>query len=397
VTPPLQHAPYLEVTWTDEVTGRQGYLVIDRLIRGVSSGGLRMRAGCTLEEVRRLAAGMTLKEALNYDPRSRYIPLGGAKGGIDIEPRDPTARGVLTRYLGAVRPYLEQFWTAGEDLGLSQSLLDDVMHELGLQSSVQAVYPLLTDQEEGIGRLREAFAASSDGVSLDALVGGYGVATAAIATLDIYGVDVDGTRAFVQGFGSMGGGTARYLARAGLTVVGVSDVRGVVANPNGLDIEALLGSRDSFGSLDRSRLRPDDRELPAEEWLSVPAELLVPAATSDCIDAGNHHRIGARFIVEAANMPVSAEAEAALAGRGVVVIPDVVANSATNSWWWWTLFGDIGPTVTESFAKIEGSMRALVVEVLSRAAFDDSTPRAAALAIAGQRLHEIGCRFGNQR
>jgi glutamate dehydrogenase (NAD(P)+) len=72
--------PLLSLTWTDHITGRQGFLVVDRLVRGVSSGGLRMRPGCTLEEVAGLARRMTLKEALHSDPQGRYVPLGGAKG-----------------------------------------------------------------------------------------------------------------------------------------------------------------------------------------------------------------------------------------------------------------------------------------------------------------------------
>ncbi|MGW0583882.1 Glu/Leu/Phe/Val dehydrogenase dimerization domain-containing protein, partial [Streptomyces sp. NPDC002920] len=110
-------APLLSLTWTDDVTGRQGFLVVDRLVRGVCSGGLRMREGCTLGEVTGLARGMSLKEALHYDPRARYVPLGGAKGGIDCDPRDPEAYGLLVRYLRAVRPYVESCWTTGEDLG----------------------------------------------------------------------------------------------------------------------------------------------------------------------------------------------------------------------------------------------------------------------------------------
>src|SRR5882762_10093285 len=112
--------PYLQVIWTDPVTRRNGFLVVDRLVRGVSSGGLRMRAGCTLDEVRGLAAGMTAKEAINYDPTARYVPLGGAKGGIDANPYDPEARALLRRYLEAMRPLIERFWTMGEDLGLRQ-------------------------------------------------------------------------------------------------------------------------------------------------------------------------------------------------------------------------------------------------------------------------------------
>src|SRR5882757_10802677 len=87
--------PYLQVIWTDPVTRRNGFLVVDRLVRGVSSGGLRMRAGCTLDEVRGLARGMTMKEALHYHPEGRYIPLGGAKGGIDCDPQDPGAYELL--------------------------------------------------------------------------------------------------------------------------------------------------------------------------------------------------------------------------------------------------------------------------------------------------------------
>ena len=112
--------PLLSLTWTDHLTGRQGFLVVDRLVRGVSSGGLRMRAGCTLDEVAGLARGMTVKEALHYDPANRYVPLGGAKGGIDCDPRAPEAYPLLVRYLRAMRPYIESCWTTGEDLGLTQ-------------------------------------------------------------------------------------------------------------------------------------------------------------------------------------------------------------------------------------------------------------------------------------
>ncbi|MFJ9784703.1 Glu/Leu/Phe/Val dehydrogenase dimerization domain-containing protein [Amycolatopsis sp. NPDC101161] len=98
----------LEVAWTYPVTGCRGYLVIDRLVRGVASGGLRMRRGCTLFEVRGLARGMTLKEGLNYDPDGRYVPLGGAKGGIDFDPYDERARDVVARYLHAMRPLIDR-------------------------------------------------------------------------------------------------------------------------------------------------------------------------------------------------------------------------------------------------------------------------------------------------
>ncbi|MEW2116619.1 Glu/Leu/Phe/Val dehydrogenase dimerization domain-containing protein [Streptomyces sp. NPDC005474] len=389
-----QDAPLLSLTWTDHLTGRQGFLVVDTLVRGVSSGGLRMREGCTLDEVTGLARGMTMKEALHYNPEGRYVPLGGAKGGVDCDPRDPAAYGVLVRYLRAMRPYVESVWTTGEDLGLTQDLVDRAAAEAGLVSSIQAVYPLLDDEIAARERLADAFAVEVDGIGLDELVGGCGVAESVLAALDRARVPYAGTRVAVQGLGTMGGATARFLTRAGLTVVAVADVKGTIANPAGLDVEALLTARDAYGTVDRAVLRADDRELPGEAWLSVAAEVLVPAAVSYAVDTVNQREIGARWIVEAANMPVLPEAEELLAARGIVVLPDVVVNSGTNAWWWWTLFGDIGADPEEAFAYTRRSMRALIDQVLARADADGTTPRAAAHAIVEDRLPVIAERFG---
>ncbi|MFI5659838.1 Glu/Leu/Phe/Val dehydrogenase dimerization domain-containing protein [Streptomyces sp. NPDC051684] len=394
-TPPTAPAaPLTQLTWTDHVTGRHGYLVIDRLVRGVSSGGLRMRAGCTLEEVAGLARGMSMKEALHYNPQGRYIPLGGAKGGVDCDPQDPEAYGVLVRYLKAMRPYIESFWTTGEDLGLTQDLVDKAAAEAGLVSSIQAVYPLLDDEETARQRLADAFAVDVDGIGLDELVGGCGVAEAVLVALDRAGRPYEGTRVSLQGLGTMGGATARFLARAGLTIVAVADLKGTIANDAGLDVEALLAARDAYGTVDRERLRPGDRELPGDAWLSADADVLVPAAVSYAIDATNQERITARWVVEAANMPVLAEAEELLTRRGITVLPDVVVNSGTNAWWWWTLFGDIGADADEAFAYTRRSMRSLIDQMLARAEGDGTTPRAAAHAIVADRLPILAERFG---
>ncbi|MFJ6572751.1 Glu/Leu/Phe/Val dehydrogenase dimerization domain-containing protein [Streptomyces sp. NPDC091292] len=391
---PAATDPLMSLTWTDHVTGRRGHLVVDRLVRGVSSGGLRMRDGCTLDEVTGLARGMTMKEALHYNPDGRYVPLGGAKGGIDCDPRDPEAYGVLVRYLRAMRPYIERHWTTGEDLGLTQDLVDRAAAEAGLVSSVQAVYPLLDDEAGARRRLADAFAVEVDGIGLDELVGGCGVAESVLAALDRAGLPYTGTRVSVQGLGTMGGATARFLARAGLTVVAVADVRGTLVNPAGLDIETLLAARDAHGTVDRAALRPGDRELPGAAWLAVDADVLVPAAVSYVIDATNQHHIRARWVVEAANMPVLPGAEELLTARGITVLPDVVVNSGTNAWWWWTLFGDIGADADEAFAHTRRAMRLLIDLMLARAEADGTTPRAAAHAIVAERLPVIAERFG---
>jgi glutamate dehydrogenase (NAD(P)+) len=115
------------------------------------------------------------------------------------------------------------------------------------------------------------------------------------------------------------------------------------------------------------------------------------------VDTANQAGITARWIVEAANMPVVPEAEALLAARGITVLPDVAVNSGTNAWWWWTLFGDIGADADEAFAYTRRSMRALVDRILARAEAEHITPRAAAHALAADRLPVVAERFGSFR
>lgn len=388
-------APTMQVIWTDPVTGRQGFVVIDKLVRGVSSGGLRMRAGCTLEEVAGLAAGMTRKEALHYVPTNKYVPLGGAKGGIDCDPADPDSFGMLTRFLDGVRAILAEHWTMGEDLGVRQDTIDAAIEAAGLVNSIQAIYPLLDDADEARARLADAFAVIVDGVNLSELMGGLGVAQAALTALGYRDVAPEGTRAVIQGFGSMGGATARYLAEAGVRVIGLADLHGTVVNPDGLDVERLLLTRDPSGRIDRSQLRPHDQDLPVGAWLDVDCDLLIPAAVSYCITPENQGRVTARFVVEAANMPTLPEAEGLLLARGVEVIPDFVANSATNAWWWWTLFGDVGADADEASNQVRTSMTRLVTAMLEQADAERITPRAAAQRVVEANLVAIDERFGS--
>ena len=365
--------PYLSVTWHDPVTGRPGYLVIDRLIDGGSGGGLRMRDGCTLAEVGDLARAMSLKEAVVYDPADAYYPFGGAKGGIDCDPYDPAAEGVLRRYAEAMRPFLERHWATGEDFGLQQPTIDAAFAEAGLRSSIEAALLRLDDPAAGLARLQAAFAVDVDGISLGEVVGGFGVAEAALAALER-----SAWRRAPPAPSSKG--SARWAARPRATWRGRASAwsgspiaRDWSPNPDGLDVERLLRSRDAHGAIDRAALA-GEQQRPGTDWLALDAELLVPAALSYVIGREETDRIGARVIVEAANVPTSPEAERLLAARGVLVVPDFVANVATNAWWWWTLFGDIAPERDAAFAKIAATQRRLVGALLDRAAADGVLP-----------------------
>src|SRR5690348_5305495 len=245
--------PRLRVIWTDPVTGRKGYAVIDRMVNGLAGGGTRMRAGVTLEEVERLARTMSYKNgAFN-------LPGGGAKGGVDIDPHDPEARGMLSRYVRAMTPLYRSGWGTAEDLGVTQELLNEVFAEQGVGLTVQAMLDRSGDAAAAGKRVTQGLAIKVEGIGLADCIGGYGVAEAAAAAAAYKGWDLNGMRAVVQGFGSMGGSSARYLQRLGAKVVGIVDVNGAISNSKGLDVERLLASRNELGEVDRKALGPDDK------------------------------------------------------------------------------------------------------------------------------------------
>ncbi|HEX2273690.1 MAG TPA: Glu/Leu/Phe/Val dehydrogenase dimerization domain-containing protein [Acidimicrobiales bacterium] len=361
--------------------------MLDRLRYGVASGGVRMRPGCSRDEVADLAAVMSVKEALLYRPGDTYRPYGGGKGGIDFEPAASGARGVLWRYVASVRPLLESCWATGPDLGVRQADLDEAAAAVGLRSTIHAVLAHVPDgADQGLRRLGTAFAHQVGGLGLADVVGGYGVARAAVAALRLRGDDPAGCSAVVQGFGSIGGAAARYLAAAGMRVVAVADAAGTVANRRGLDVEHLLRHRSARGLVDRSRLRPGDELRPSRAWLTSPADVLVTAAVSYAVDEQDLDALAARYVVEGANLSLTPAADRTLTAHGVTIVPDVVANCGTNAWWWWTLFGDIDPTPEASFTRIATVIPELVEAVLGGADREGVTTRQAAVRLAEHNM-----------
>jgi glutamate dehydrogenase (NAD(P)+) len=380
--------PRLRVIWTDPVTGRKGYAVIDRMVNGLAGGGTRMRPGVSLDEVERLARTMSYKNgAFN-------LPGGGAKGGIDIDPHDPQARGMLSRYVRAMRPLYRSGWGTAEDLGVTQELLSEVFAEQGVGMTVQAMLDRSGDSKAAGRRVSKGLAIQVEGIGLADCIGGYGVAEAAAACVDHKGWDIRKMRAVVQGFGSMGGSSARYLAKLGAKVVGVVDVNGAVVNPDGLDVERLLKSRSALGEIDRSALRPGDRESPGDRWLDIETDIIVPAAVADVINAGNAAHVKARMVVEAANIPTTDDAQRLLFERGVVVIPDYVANGGANAWWWWTLLGVIEADADQAFKHVSKVMRETVTGMLERAEAKRIPPREAANELSMQNLDHLAEKLG---
>lgn len=371
--------PVLRLSWTDEVTGAVGHLVVHTLVSGLATGGTRMRVGCTLSEVEDLAQAMSAKMA------AFEIPVGGAKGGIDFDPKDPRATGVLERFYAAMHPWPHRHWVTAEDLGVTQALIDDVFVRLGLDQSYHAAIARGPDPAATLARIHAGLAATVPGGQLLAeVVGGYGVAQACLGAAQTWGWQRTATTVAVQGAGTMGGATAWYLHEAGMRVVALADAVGTLYRPDGLDVPALLERRDQYGEIDRSGMPDDVEQLPREAVMTLPVDILVPAAISYAIHEGNAESVAARVVVEAANAATTPPAEEMLLDRGVPVVPGVVANAGGAAWAWWLIQGLVGTDPEDTFGRLRAEMRPKITGLL--AAWDQrgTAPRQSAWELCGR-------------
>ena len=385
----LDHEPYLQVTWRDTLTPARGFVVIDQLVTGIATGGLRMRPGCTVGEVAELAREMTLKMG------AFGIHVGGAKGGIDFDSADPRADEVRERFLQGVRPLLERFWVTAGDLGTQQEQLDRSFARVGIdETSFHAAVVRSPDEAEVRERIHQAFTAQTEGLKLSELIGGYGVAEAALAALEHRSIPAATASAVVQGFGAMGGSTALYLARAGVKIVGITDAQGLILNTSrGLDVDLLLSARSTGGVIDRSVLRDDDVECSGDSWLSQDVDLLVPAAVSYSITADNCDLIRGKLVVEAANVPTTPEAEQRLLDRGVTVVPDFIANTGAAAGAWWVILGEVVSPVG-ACSRLSAEMRPLVRGLMSRADETGTSMRDAGVQFAKENSQRMMREYG---
>lgn len=369
---PSGREPYLRLHWKDAQTGARGYLVVDTLVGGLATGGTRMREGCTLSEVEDLARGMTRKTAV-FD-----LPVGGAKGGIDFDPRDSAAVDVLTRFCEAMHPFLDRHWVTAEDLGVTQQLIDQVFDRLGMRQSYHAAIERSPDPAATAQRIMNGLNAQVPGGLLGDVIGGYGVAQACLAANHARGREIERTTVAIQGVGTMGGGAAWYLHEAGMTVVALADAAGTLYDPTGLDVPALLTARDRFGEIDRAQVPARVARLPREEILAMDVDVLVPAAVSYAITADNCAQVSAPVVVEAANAATTVDAELDLTARGIAVVPDFVANAGAVAWAWWLILGEVDARPETSFLRLGREMTAKVGDLLAGWRPEQGPPRWAA-------------------
>ena len=297
-----------------------GYRVQHNGARGPYKGGIRYHSSADLDEVRALASLMTWKTAL-VD-----LPFGGAKGGIQCEPN---------------------LMSQGELQRMTRRFMGAISYVLGVNRDIPA--PDLNTNAQTMAWMMDAYGqrygytpgiVTGKPVELGGSLGrdaatGRGVVITTEHAASYLGWPLEGATVAIQGFGNVGSWTARLIGELGCKVVAVSDVRGGIHNPAGLDVSRVMTHVQETGSVVEC---PGTQPVSNEDLLLLDVDWLIPAALGGVIHARNADAIKARAIVEAANHPVTPEADAILGDRGVVVLPDIMANSGgvTVSYFEWT-------------------------------------------------------------
>ena len=288
----------------------RAYRVAHNVARGPSKGGIRYHPAVTMEETKALAMWMTWKCAL------MDLPFGGAKGGVAVNPKtlsstelERLTRRYTTEIINLIGPESD---IPAPDVGTSPQVMAWIFDTYSMNKGY-SVLGVVTGKPLQIGGSLGRDRATARGA-------GYCIREA----LSSRGESLDGARVVVQGFGNVGRNLARLLVEAGAVIVGLSDSTGGVHNPQGLDVEAALAHKLDEGELSGFAGADD---LTNAELLTLDCDVLAPAALEQVITRENAPDVKASIVCEAANGPVTLDADDVLADRGILVLPDVLANA----------------------------------------------------------------------
>jgi glutamate dehydrogenase/leucine dehydrogenase len=298
----------------------EGYRVQHNTARGPAKGGIRYHPNVTVDEVKALATWMTWKCAVVN------IPFGGGKGGVTCNPKRMSMgelEHMTRRYASAILPLIgPQKDIPAPDVYTTPQIMAWIMDTYSMHMGYP-VHGVVTGKPISLG--------GSLGRNEATARGCYYTIVSSCANL---GIPVKGARVVVQGFGNAGSIAAELLYAAGTVVLAASDSTAAVYNKNGLDIPQLVLHKQRTGSL---RGFPGADLITPEELLSLDCEILIPAALENSITGDNVRAVNARIIAEAANGPVTPEADRILAEKGVFLIPDILCNAGgvTVSYFEW--------------------------------------------------------------
>ncbi len=366
--------PLLRVHYRDP-EGWEGMLVIDSLVNGRAAGGVRVTRTVDMEEVSRLANGMTLKM------RSLGLPCGGAKSAIRYDPNSIGKREALMRFFTHIKPLCEQMYGFGPDMNTSPEDLDYVAEQLGFPTRHVAL--TRSSPPDGIKNYHQVLGRSFGPMTVNEARSGAGTAASVLRAAKRLEL-AKPLRVAVQGFGQVGASTAWFLAKEGHKIVGVSDEGGYYRDPNGLDLDKLFAARPDGRSIDASRLDPRLIAGNRDFVISEECDVLVLAAVTDAVHADNANSVKAKLVVEGGNIAVTEAASLMLHGRNVLVVPDFLASGGAIS----VVVGvicmgwDVSDT-TQFMKKVGDHIGDAVDRAVTRARAGNITVRQAALLECG--------------
>lgn len=364
---------FLPVTMDDGTTRIfQGFRIVHSTVMGPSKGGIRYASFVNEDEVKALAGWMTLKCAVVS------LPYGGAKGGIIVNPAEHS-EGELERITRAYTRELKEVFGPTTDIPAPDMntggremawLFDEYTRDKGYQPGV------VTGKPVEIGGSQGRTAAT-----------GRGVMVTALEAMQILGWDPKTVTCAVQGFGNVGTWAARLLAQHGVKIMAISDVSGGYFNANGIDIESAIAYSES----NKRVLTGFKGATPISnaELLELDVQLLVPAAMEGQITEANAGNIKAKLIVEGANGPVEASADAILDSKGIMIVPDILANAGgvTVSYLEWTQnLNGLYWTEEEVNSKADPIMRSAFHKVLAASKRYNCNMRLAAYIVGIERV-----------
>jgi glutamate dehydrogenase (NAD(P)+) len=297
-----------------------GYRVLHSQARGPGKGGIRYAPDVTLDEVRALASWMTWKCAVVN------IPFGGAKGGVICDPKK-MSQGELERMTRRYTAEIIEFLgpekdVPAPDVNTNEQTMAWIMDTYSMHMR-QTVTAVVTGKPLNIGGSRGRKEAT-----------GRGIALVCDEALKYLGIQRDGCRVVIQGFGNVGSNAARLMQERGYKVIGIAEFDGGLFNAGGIDVCALLEHRARNGSILGFR---GAEGVPSADLLTTECEILIPAATENVITSRNAEKVKARIVCEGANGPTTAVADEILADKKVFIIPDILANAGgvTASYFEW--------------------------------------------------------------
>lgn len=350
----------------DPKVGMKGVLVIDNTTLGPGKGGIRMLPTITTEEIFRLARTMTWKCAL------AELPFGGAKSGIIADPKEISKEKkmeIIRAFSRALKPVCPKLYVAAPDVNTGEEEMAVFAKENGSMKACTGK-PAHMCVKPGV----------KCGLPHEYGSTGLGVVQAVFTAANYVGLDFEDATAAVEGFGNVGSYATEYLTQIGVKVVAVSDSKGCIYNLEGLEYEKL--SKVKMETRSVINYRPG-KVLDNKELFELPVDILIPAALSDVITKDNVDRVKAKMVVEAANIPVRPEIEEVLRKRGVLVLPDILANAGGVI----SSYAEYkGYNPKQMLKLVQRKIRRNTMTVLEYAKEKNIGPRDAALNIAKERI-----------